>query len=113
MNGNQGHVPFRASKLTMALRDSFVNKKVESKIVMIACICPGSTSADHSLNTLRYADRLKIRDNNKVIDPSEAIYIDQDIESAPKCLPKLNSPSAQGINRILENVQPSPSHYHK
>ena len=30
---------------------------------MIACISPGSSSADHSLNTLRYADRLK--DNKK------------------------------------------------
>ena len=26
---------------------------------MLACISPGSSSADHSLNTLRYADRLK------------------------------------------------------
>jgi kinesin family protein 2/24 len=26
---------------------------------MIACVSPGSSSADHSLNTLRYADRLK------------------------------------------------------
>jgi len=30
---------------------------------MIACISPGSSSADHSLNTLRYADRLKERSN--------------------------------------------------
>lgn len=49
-----GHVPFRASKLTMVLRDSFITESV-SKIVMIACINPGSTSADHTLNTLRYA----------------------------------------------------------
>ena len=52
------HVPFRASKLTMVLRDSFLNEG-SSKIVMIACINPGSTSADHTLNTLRYAFRLK------------------------------------------------------
>lgn len=26
---------------------------------MIACISPGMSSADHSINTLRYADRLK------------------------------------------------------
>jgi len=26
---------------------------------MIGCISPNSTSADHTLNTLRYADRLK------------------------------------------------------
>lgn len=33
---------------------------VASKIVMIACINPGSSSADHTINTLRYAERLKI-----------------------------------------------------
>ena len=53
------HVPFRASKLTMVLRDSFLNENGSSKIVMIACINPGSTSADHTLNTLRYSQRLK------------------------------------------------------
>ena len=29
------------------------------KVVMIACISPGSTSSDHTLNTLRYTSRLK------------------------------------------------------
>lgn len=55
------HVPFRASKLTMVLRDSFLSSENggSSKIVMIACISPGSASADHTLNTLRYAQRLK------------------------------------------------------
>jgi kinesin family protein 2/24 len=55
------HVPFRASKLTMVLRDSFLSTDNggSSKIVMIACISPGSSSADHTLNTLRYAQRLK------------------------------------------------------
>ena len=59
MDEKADHVPFRASKLTLILRDSFVNKAPHSKIVMIACISPGSSSADHSLNTLRYAERLK------------------------------------------------------
>ena len=54
LDSNQGHVPFRASKLTMVLRDSFLNP-ASSKIVMIACINPGSSSADHTINTLRYA----------------------------------------------------------
>lgn len=52
------HVPFRACKLTMVLRDSFMQGE-KTKIVMLACICPGSSSADHTLNTLRYAERLK------------------------------------------------------
>jgi len=43
----------------MVLRDSFVNVSV-SKIVMIACINPGSGSSDHTINTMRYAERLKV-----------------------------------------------------
>jgi len=54
LDSRSSHVPFRASKLTMVLRDSFLDQNA-SKIVMIACINPGSSAADHSLNTLRYA----------------------------------------------------------
>mmetsp|Transcript_18912 Transcript_18912/g.41276 ORF Transcript_18912/g.41276 Transcript_18912/m.41276 type:complete len:830 (-) Transcript_18912:80-2569(-) len=54
----EAHVPFRASKLTLVLRDAFVSR-CPSKTVMIACISPGTNSADHSVNTLRYSDRLK------------------------------------------------------
>ena len=57
------HIPFRASKLTMVLRDSFIQNidggDDRIRIIMIACISPGSSSADHTLNTLRYSNRLK------------------------------------------------------
>ncbi len=66
MNAKLIHIPFRASKLTLALRDSFLTQNVNSsKIVMIACVCPGSKSSDHTINTLRYADRLKEKQNKK------------------------------------------------
>ena len=64
MGDKADHVPFRASKLTLILRDSFIAKQNQSKVVMIACVSPGSSSADHSINTLRYADRLK--DNSEM-----------------------------------------------
>ena len=32
---------------------------------MIACVSPGHNSADHTLNTLKYADRLKDRSENQ------------------------------------------------
>lgn len=52
------HLPFRGSKLTRVLRDSFIGcKKV--KACMIATISPGLGSIEHTLNTLRYATQVK------------------------------------------------------
>ena len=64
MDSTGGHVPFRASKLTLSLRDSFKSKIFENKVIMITCVCPGNSSSDHTLNTLRYADRLKSKKTN-------------------------------------------------
>ncbi|XP_054831629.1 kinesin-like protein KIF2A [Eublepharis macularius] len=54
---NKGHTPFRASKLTQVLRDSFIGEN--SCTCMIATISPGMKSCEHTLNTLRYANRVK------------------------------------------------------
>ncbi|GAB4839204.1 Kinesin-like protein KIN-13B [Ancistrocladus abbreviatus] len=56
LDNDQNHIPFRGSKLTEVLRDSFVGN---SRTVMISCISPSSGSCEHTLNTLRYADRVK------------------------------------------------------
>jgi kinesin family protein 2/24 len=66
--GKKGaHLPFRASKLTQVLRDSFIGDK--ARTCMIATISPGLSSCEHSLNTLRYADRVKELETNA---PSKA-----------------------------------------
>ncbi|XP_063726092.1 uncharacterized protein LOC134853984 isoform X2 [Symsagittifera roscoffensis] len=50
------HTPFRQSKLTQVLKESFIG---DSKTCMIANISPTTTACDNTLNTLRYADRVK------------------------------------------------------
>ncbi|XP_056275216.1 uncharacterized protein LOC130196855 isoform X2 [Pseudoliparis swirei] len=56
LDQEQSHTPFRQSKLTQVLKDSFVG---DSMTCMIANISPGHLATEHTLNTLRYADRVK------------------------------------------------------
>lgn len=56
MNKKGRHVPYRNSMLTRILKDCFSEK---SMTTMIATVSPGASAADHSINTLRYADRIK------------------------------------------------------
>ena len=68
MDSGKKHVPFRQSKLTMVLRDSFIGGKKKNHVIMIACIAPDQSSSDHTLNTLRYAERLKYNSDDQTVE---------------------------------------------
>lgn len=91
LDNDQIHIPFRGSKLTEVLRDSFVG---DSHTVMISCISPNAGSSEHTLNTLRYADRVKglSKSNNKK-DQSQTV---SSAATAPKdSQPVLPVPSGE------------------
>lgn len=59
---NSDYIPFRMSTLTKVLRDSFIGEK--SKTCMIAMVSPSMASCEYTMNTLRYADRVKELNGN-------------------------------------------------
>ncbi|CAF1072579.1 unnamed protein product [Rotaria sp. Silwood1] len=90
--GDGSHVPFRGSTLTKVLRDSFIGDK--SKVCMIAMVSPTHSDVENTMNTLRYADRVKeLRagdnddiasnedDDIKMDGISKALPIDEDKEN--------------------------------
>ncbi|NWR24182.1 KIF2A protein, partial [Emberiza fucata] len=82
---NKPHTPFRASKLTQVLRDSFIGEN--SRTCMIATISPGMASCENTLNTLRYANRVK----ELTVDPSAAGDIRSIIHHTPNQMDDLET----------------------
>ena len=65
------HVPYRDSKLTRLLQDSLGGN---SRTVMLACVSPGDTDMEETLNTLKYANRARQIRNKPLLaqDPTQA-----------------------------------------
>eukprot|EP01064_Diplonema_japonicum_P035416 TRINITY_DN7665_c0_g1_i2.p1 TRINITY_DN7665_c0_g1~~TRINITY_DN7665_c0_g1_i2.p1 ORF type:complete len:1394 (+),score=352.21 TRINITY_DN7665_c0_g1_i2:37-4218(+) len=66
--GESSWVAYRDSLLTWLLKE---NLGGNSKTVMLACISPSDTQFEETLNTLRYADRVKRIRNNAIINEDQ------------------------------------------
>lgn len=111
-----GHIPFRGSKLTSVLRDSFMGKN--ARTVMIANVSPNSSSCEHTINTLRYADRVKeIKKESGNVGGRTSIltgsglgkkttktFTNNDADSKTKI--KEDSLSVDDVAAILQNLPP-------
>ncbi|XVF62580.1 hypothetical protein PTKIN_Ptkin09bG0019800 [Pterospermum kingtungense] len=99
LDNDQIHIPFRGSKLTEVLRDSFVGN---SRTVMISCISPNAGSCEHTVNTLRYADRVKSL--SKSGNPKK----DQALNSLPPSNKDASSTSYPSTTVDVEDVYDRP-----
>uniref|UniRef100_W5M3N8 Kinesin-like protein n=1 Tax=Lepisosteus oculatus TaxID=7918 RepID=W5M3N8_LEPOC len=102
---NQAHTPFRMSKLTQVLRDSFIGEN--SRTCMIAMISPGMASCDYTLNTLRYADRVKELNgtpngNQSGTDRDEMEVDESSSLDEDTALPHLMSDIYEAMSRVSE-----------
>eukprot|EP00793_Prasinoderma_coloniale_P005742 PRCOL_00004216-RA len=106
------HVPFRGSRLTHVLRESFVSPN--SRTVLLACVAPGCKSVEYTLNTLRYAERagsIKVASGNageRAADSSA-----QPAKGAPnagRTSPPLEPPAAEPVERPVPRTPPPQPH---
>jgi kinesin family protein 2/24 len=66
LDQDKRHTPFRGSKFTLVLKDSFMGN---CKTLMIANVSPPASCCEHTLNTLRYADRVKELHRESIHNP--------------------------------------------
>ncbi|KAI3804977.1 hypothetical protein L1987_26916 [Smallanthus sonchifolius] len=64
-NARTRHIPYRDSRLTFLLQDSLGGN---SKTMIIANVSPSICSATETLNTLKFAQRAKLIQNNAVVN---------------------------------------------
>jgi hypothetical protein len=106
LDQDKKHTPFRGSKLTLVLRDSFMGN---CKTLMIANISPCLSCSEHTLNTLRYADRVKElrgKDNKEKNDSNqEPAYKDpQEILANILMMPRQHSKTVK--YNVDKNLNP-------
>jgi kinesin family protein 3/17 len=84
------YIPYRDSKLTRLLQDSLGGN---SKTLMVATLSPANYNFDETLNTLRYASRVKnIKNKPKINEnPQDSMIraLQEEINKLKKCLAEL------------------------
>jgi kinesin family member 2/24 len=96
------HVPYRGSKLTLILKDCFTSDNAMT--AMIATVSPGAASADHSINTLRYADRIKSQSPGAGSAGPPTSNINKGATQQIRIRSRLPSPKSQ------QNMDDAPNH---
>ena len=81
LDQDKKHLPFRGSKLTLVLKDSFIGN---CRTVMIGNVSPGLLSCEHTLNTLRYSDRVKELKKGGNNNPSNPLMLPRQNSTAVK-----------------------------
>uniref|UniRef100_A0A7E4VPB0 Kinesin-like protein n=1 Tax=Panagrellus redivivus TaxID=6233 RepID=A0A7E4VPB0_PANRE len=106
MSMNKNYVPFRLSKLTLVLRDSFIGEN--TKTCMIAMTSPGLNSVENTLNTLRYADRVKELGSDDSDGPAKPIedtdFMIEDTDDDAEALKILSALKDKNIGNVLADT---------
>ncbi|KAK4378399.1 hypothetical protein RND71_000261 [Anisodus tanguticus] len=97
-NGKPRHVPYRDSKLTFLLQDSLGGN---SKTMIISNISPSICCAAETLNTLKFAQRAKLIQNNAVVNEDSSADVTALKHEIRLLKEELSSLKRQNVSRAL------------
>ncbi|OIT33598.1 phragmoplast orienting kinesin 2 [Nicotiana attenuata] len=97
-NGRPRHVPYRDSRLTFLLQDSLGGN---SKTMIIANVSPSICCAAETLNTLKFAQRAKLIQNNAVVNEDSSADVTALKHQIRLLKEELSSLKRQNVSRAL------------
>ncbi|VFQ65808.1 unnamed protein product [Cuscuta campestris] len=100
-HGRPRHIPYRDSRLTYLLQDSLGGN---SKTMMIANVSPSICCAAETLNTLKFAQRAKLIQNNAVVNEdssADTLALQHQIRLLKEELSTLKRQKTPNISRTL------------
>ena len=105
-HGKARHVPFRNSKLTFLLKDTWGGN---SKTCLVATVSPSGASQGETLSTLTFAQRAKLIKNNAVLNENTCGTVAALQAEVAKLKSKLEQSSSTITSKPFEGLTDSKS----
>jgi kinesin family protein 15 len=105
-HGKARHVPFRNSKLTFLLKDTWGGN---SKTCLVATVSPSGASQGETLSTLTFAQRAKLIKNNAVLNENTCGTVAALQAEVAKLKSKLEQSSSTIASKPFEGLTDSKS----
>jgi kinesin family protein 15 len=99
-HGKARHIPFRNSKLTFLLKDTWGGN---SKTCLVATVSPSGSSQSETITTLTFAQRAKLIKNNAILNEDTCGTVAALQAEVAKLRTKLQESSSTIVERIVES----------
>ena len=103
-HGKARHIPFRNSKLTFLLKDTWGGN---SKTCLVATVSPSGLSQSETISTLTFAQRAKLIKNTAILNEDTCGTVEALKAEVAKLRSKLHESSSADVEKMVDSEVPS------